>query len=109
MKSASEISEFYKALGDETRIKLLRILASHETLCVGMLARKLGITQSAVSQHLKVLKNRGIVEGKRMGFHIHYRIHVDVFDEFGLCSGLLIRKKAGKCANGEACVMKPVK
>ena len=82
--TTSEIADFFKALGDTTRIKILKLLLSHKKLCVGIIAYKLNITQSAVSQHLKVLKTSRIVEGKRMGSNIHYRIKDDIFKKYGI-------------------------
>ncbi len=56
----NKTADFFKALGDPTRIKILKLLLSGKKLCVGMIAFKLNITQSAVSQQLKVLKSNGI-------------------------------------------------
>ncbi len=58
----TKVADFFKALGDATRIKILKLLLSHNKLCVGMIAFKLNITQPAVSQHLKTLKTNGVVE-----------------------------------------------
>jgi ArsR family transcriptional regulator len=66
------------ALADSTRLKLIRLLAQQQepnALCVNALAHHLGITQSAVSQHLKVLKSAGLVKGERRGYRIHYFIN----------------------------------
>lgn len=80
----TKTADFFKALGETTRIKILRLLLSHDKLCVGMIAYKLNITQPAVSQHLKILKTCGIVEGKRTGFNIHYSVKEDVFKKSGI-------------------------
>jgi len=80
----NKTTDFFKALGDPTRIKILKLLLSGKKLCVGMIAFKLNITQSAVSQHLKVLKSNGIVDGTRTGFNMHYRVNEDVFKKFGI-------------------------
>lgn len=69
------LSRFFKALGDETRLHLVALLAQQEprkAFCVGRLARELGVTPSAVSQHLRVLKDLGLVRGERRGYQIHY-------------------------------------
>ena len=72
-EKVDQMAELFKALGDPTRLKIVRLLSSrHKILCVGALAHKLGITQPAVSQHLKILKNAGILEAHRVGFHVHY-------------------------------------
>jgi ArsR family transcriptional regulator len=57
---------------------LLRLLAQQRepnALCVNALAYRLGVTQSAVSQHLRVLKSAGLVKGERRGYRIHYFIN----------------------------------
>jgi ArsR family transcriptional regulator len=64
-------------LADPTRLKLLRLLSQQReshSLCVNALAFHLGVTQPAVSQHLKVLKSVGLVKGERHGYHVHYFI-----------------------------------
>ncbi|MBC8390396.1 MAG: helix-turn-helix transcriptional regulator [Actinobacteria bacterium] len=91
----NKIADFFKALGDTTRIKILKLLLLHNNLCVGMIAYKLNITQPAVSQHLKILKTSGIVEGKRTGFNIHYSIKEDVFKKFGIELAKIIKIKEG--------------
>jgi DNA-binding transcriptional ArsR family regulator len=68
-------ARFFKALGDETRLRLVALLAQQEpgnALCVGRLASELETTMSNVSQHLRVLKDLGLVRGQRRGYRIHY-------------------------------------
>jgi len=89
----NKTADFFKALGDPTRIKILKLLLSGKKLCVGMIAFKLNITQSAVSQQLKVLKSNGIVEGTRTGFNMHYRVNEDVFKKFGIDLAKIIETK----------------
>ena len=70
-----ELTRFFKALGDETRLRLVAMLAQQEpgrAMCVGRLARELGVTDSAVSQHLRVLKDLGLVHFQRRGPRLHY-------------------------------------
>ncbi len=70
-----ELVRFFKALGDETRLGLVALLVKQEpgrALCVGRLAKELGVTPSAVSQHLRVLKDLGLVRAERRGYRIHY-------------------------------------
>ena len=68
------VSEFFKALSDLSRSRLIRILSScgQEQYCVADLAKKLGITQPAVSQRLKVLRQAGIVKPRKIGFRVYY-------------------------------------
>jgi ArsR family transcriptional regulator len=68
----------FSALADLTRLKLVKLLCHHrdpDALCVNALAGVLGVSQSAVSQHLRVLKAIGLVKGERRGYHIHYYIN----------------------------------
>ena len=70
-----ELARFFKALGDETRLRLVALLSQQEpgrAMCVGRLARELGVTDSAVSQHLRVLKDLGLVHVQRRGYRLHY-------------------------------------
>ena len=73
--SVREQAALFGALADPTRLKLMKLLTGqHEpgALCVNALAYRLGVTQSAVSQHLKVLKNAGMVKGEKRGYRVHY-------------------------------------
>jgi ArsR family transcriptional regulator len=102
-----EIADFFKALGDPTRFKVLSLLMSYKNLCVGAIAQKLGISQPAVSQHLRVLKNEGIVTSKRMGFHIHYQVNNGIFEKFGLKMDRLIIGPKNNCELKEQCKISP--
>ena len=62
-----------KALADDNRLLILRLL-SRRDYCVRALARQIGISEAAVSQHLKVLREAGLVSGERRGYFIHYQV-----------------------------------
>jgi DNA-binding transcriptional ArsR family regulator len=80
------LSDIFKALSDPTRLRLLKLLSGQSVvfcggecdgrtfLCVGALAEKLEVTQSAVSQHLRILRQAGLVKGERRGTFMHYSI-----------------------------------
>ncbi len=89
------LSDIYKALADPTRLKLLKLLDDQtlvscdgdhcggETfLCVGALAHQLAVTQSAVSQHLRILRQAGLVRGERRGTYMHYSLNKDGFERY---------------------------
>ena len=63
-----------KALADETRLRVIGLLAKR-AYCVRALARKVGVSESAVSQHMKILKNAGLVTGVKWGYHMHYQVN----------------------------------
>jgi DNA-binding transcriptional ArsR family regulator len=69
-----------KALSDETRIRLLQLLLA-EVLCGRALAQRLGISEAAVSQHLKVLKEAGLVQGEKRGYWNHYSVQAKALKE----------------------------
>ncbi len=66
-----DISDFFKILGDSTRLKILCVLDNNE-LTVSELSSKLDMTLSAVSHQLKILKSNKIVKFKRIGKNIYY-------------------------------------
>jgi len=67
-----------KALGDETRLKILRMLLSREDMCVCELQTVLGLSQPNVSRHLKILEEAGFLEGRREGQWIIYQIRKEL-------------------------------
>jgi DNA-binding transcriptional ArsR family regulator len=69
----ADLVSFHKALASRSRLRILSLLA-RRSLCVNALARSLGISQPAVSQHLEVLKAARLVAGERMGTMVHYRL-----------------------------------
>ena len=83
-KQLSAVSEFFKVLGDETRMKIINALA-HEELCVSDLAAALEMTQSAVSHQLKLLRMAHQVKARREGKSIYYSLDdqhvIDILEE----------------------------
>jgi DNA-binding transcriptional ArsR family regulator len=68
-----KLSEVFKALGDETRIKLLHAL-SQEELCVCDLSKVVGMSQSLVSHQLRVLRNLRLVKYRKEGKMVYYSL-----------------------------------
>lgn len=69
-----KIVNMFKALACETRLKIVMGLLEKKECNVNLMAEKLGLAQSNVSQHLTILKNAGIIEGYRKGTQICYRV-----------------------------------
>ena len=63
----------FKALSNETRLRIL-ILLSRRELCVCEIEEALELSQSRISRHLTVLRNAGLVVGRREGTWIYYRL-----------------------------------
>lgn len=71
-----DLAELFKVFGDSTRIRILYALFESE-LCVGDMAQLLGISQSAVSHQLKILKDAKLVKFRREGKIIFYMLDDD--------------------------------
>lgn len=81
-----DVAEFFKIFGDSTRIKLLRLLLEQE-LCVGEIAEKLNMNQSAVSHQLRVLRQNDLVKYRKEGKTVFYSLdddHIKVVLEQGM-------------------------
>ena len=66
-----ELENILKALGEPMRLRIFKALLERKH-CVRSLSKKLGISESAVSQHLKIMKETGLVYGEKFGYHTHY-------------------------------------
>ncbi|HLE40336.1 MAG TPA: metalloregulator ArsR/SmtB family transcription factor [Nitrospirota bacterium] len=75
-----EAAELFKLLSVDKRIEIVELL-KNEPLSVNALAEALKITQSAVSQHLRVLKSAGLVIDERRGYWIFYSLNRDTLEK----------------------------
>ena len=73
MNSFDKSVNIFKALGDNTRLKIVNALIDDEEN-VNSLVLKLGMTQSAVSHQLKILKLNGIIKSERKGKEVYYSL-----------------------------------
>ena len=71
-----DLAELFKIFGDTTRIRILFVLFEAE-VCVCDLAETLGMTQSAISHQLKMLKSAGLVRARRRGKSVFYSLADD--------------------------------
>jgi DNA-binding transcriptional ArsR family regulator len=75
-KNHQELARMFKALSADQRVRIIQLLAGR-SLCVGALSDLLDITGGAVSQHLRILHDAGLVETQRRGSFIHYNVNPD--------------------------------
>ena len=68
-----DLAELFKVFGDSTRIRILYVLFEEE-VCVCDIAEKLGMTQSAISHQLKILKTSRLIKSRREGKLIIYSL-----------------------------------
>jgi len=77
----SKQAELFKVLSVESRIKIIDLLKTKGPLGVSELSKSLGITPSAVSQHLKALRYAGMVRSERKGYWLPYEINQGALDQ----------------------------
>jgi len=65
----------FKALADETRLKMIALLLKHGELCVCDFEQAIGISQSKSSRHLRYLQQAGLLEDRREAVWVYYRVH----------------------------------
>lgn len=75
------LAELLNILGVENRLRIVKLLMEYDSVCVNGLARRLEISQSAVSQHLRILHLMEFVTSERRGYYTHYSINSQRFRE----------------------------
>ena len=72
----NELARVLKVLSVGTRVRIVELLKGR-ALCVNALAARLDVTQGAVSQHLRVMRDAGLVVDEKRGYYVHYRLNED--------------------------------
>ena len=80
-------SDVFKVLSVDTRLKIIELLKLRGPLGVTTIAEELKVTPSAISQHLRVLRQAGLVDRERKGYWVPYSIDEEAL---GSCCGMLI-------------------
>ncbi len=75
-REIEKLAQTFKVLGDPTRVKILFALSQRE-LCVCDLAKALGISQSAVSHQLRLLRTMSLVKYRKQGLMVYYSLDDD--------------------------------
>lgn len=75
-----ESAELFKILSVDKRIEIIELLKAGD-MSVNAMAEALGITSSAVSQHLRVLRSAGLVKDERKGYWIYYSLDRDALEK----------------------------
>ncbi len=76
MEELQDLADFYKVFGDATRLKILYVLLNNE-MCVYDISALVGMSQSAISHQLRVLKQMDLVKNRRDGKIIFYSLADD--------------------------------
>lgn len=75
-ETITQLSQIFKALADPTRLKIISVL-SQRSLCVCDIANLLDMTQSAISHHLRLLRNLKLVKFRKEGKMVIYSLDDD--------------------------------
>lgn len=68
-----DVVSFFKALADDTRLRILMLIVAETELCVCELTEALGLSQPKISRHLRLLKDAGLLQDRRQGQWVYYR------------------------------------
>ncbi len=78
-KKPIDVAKVFKALSDDTRVKIAYALTLEEELCVCDIANIIGSTTATASHHLRLLRNLGLAEYRKEGKLVYYAIHDPYF------------------------------
>jgi ArsR family transcriptional regulator, lead/cadmium/zinc/bismuth-responsive transcriptional repressor len=74
--TAAHVAELFRSFSDTSRVRILSVLTERE-VNVGALAGLVGISESAISHHLRSLRQLGLVQTRREGKEVYYRVDDD--------------------------------
>ena len=98
MPAATRVARWFHALSDEARVQIVELL-SHKERCVCELEQVLGIAQSRLSFHLKVLKDAGLLADRKEGRWMYYNLQQETLDQIAAYTkSVKPGKHAGSCA-----------
>lgn len=69
------LAQLFKCLSDETRLRCVLLIQQHGELCVCELTQALQLSQPKISRHLAQLRACGLLQDRRQGLWVYYRIH----------------------------------
>lgn len=70
-----ELETFSKALADQTRLRIVLLVAHRGELCVCELTQSLELAQPKISRHLAILRESGVLLDRKAGLWVYYRLH----------------------------------
>lgn len=84
-----DLARILKVLSVGTRVRIVQLLRSR-ALCVNALAARLNVTQGAVSQHLRIMRDAGLVIDEKRGYHVHYRLNEETLEKWREAANCLL-------------------
>lgn len=105
-----DLETVFKALAEETRLRILSLIFRHGPVCVCEVEGLLGITQSKASRHLRYMANAGVLEAERDGVTMNYRLPAHPVPELAavlvLLRGLLAARDDGDASADAAALVR---
>ncbi len=98
MNDPVRLARLLKVLAVPARVRIVQLLKGR-ALCVNALTARLEITQSAVSQHLRIMRDAGLVVDEKRGYFVHYRLNEEALAGWQEHVGKLLDPKSGSGAN----------
>jgi DNA-binding transcriptional ArsR family regulator len=89
-----ELARLLKVLSVGTRVRIVQLLKGR-ALCVNALAARLNVTQGAVSQHLRIMRDAGLVIDEKRGYYVHYRLNEETLAVWREATGRLLDPNSG--------------
>ncbi len=80
----------YRALGDETRLRVIGVLSEFGPVAVNELSTRVGLSQPLISWHLRIMRLAGLIETRRQGREVICRLRTAAFDELHRAEQLLL-------------------
>ena len=94
------LARLLKVLSVDTRLRIVHLLKGHP-LCVNALAARLDVTQGAVSQHLRIMRDAGLVIDEKRGYYVHYRLNEDTLAAWREEIDKLLDPAVGACTDAK--------
>ncbi len=101
-KAEIELADFAKAISHPARVAILKAIAAKDMCICGEIVEVLPLAQSTVSQHLKELKNAGLIQGSIDGTKSCYCINWKIFDKFASGFNSFFNKAKTKAESGKS-------
>jgi len=94
MGHPKELARVLKVLSVASRVRIVQLLKGR-ALCVNALAARLDVTQGAVSQHLRIMRDAGLLIDDKRGYFVHYRLNEDTLAAWREQIGRLLDSATG--------------
>ncbi|ERP31041.1 ArsR/SmtB family transcription factor [Chitinivibrio alkaliphilus] len=91
-----------RALGDKNRFAIVSFLLE-SPYCIRALSKKIGISESAISQHVRILKELDILSGEKRGYYMHYSVNRPLLRRTGMTMVHMSEQEKCTCPSQKGC------